>query len=340
MTDRSDPSPSSHPPPRASTSGSPTPSTDADSLEPGDPPAHASNDTPAVPSFADPAKFVPPPIALTEAEITAARQASQRPKTRPAGELPVRGPEATPTRGSAVPSTPSPGAAGSNDGAPRKPSESQRLRVATVERLLPPHVDVTAHPNPEREGEVPDEKLVLRSMDGDNLAFEELYRRYLSRAVVAAYAVLGQREKAQDVAQEAFIESANKLATLREPENFGGWVCGISRRMAIVAIRKESRRLNAIRDHQEELREKPRHDEPDIAAVKDEQKALIRRAIELVPAKYREILLLKYVEKLSYDDIASMCAISRAAVDKRLTRGKKILREKMEELMGKEGGLM
>ncbi len=286
----------------------------------------------------------PPPVAISAGEVAALR-ASAPPPADTASALNQEF-AAAQTRKLAAACDTATAAADTAEGGngaaldtPRSASESQRIRVQTVERILPPKATVRKHPGAEAPDAVPDEKLVLRSMDGDNAAFEELYHRHLSKAILAAYSILGQTEKAQDIAQEAFIEAAKQLADLREPEAFATWVRGIARHMAIAVVRKESRRLKVIRDHQDELRESPRDDQPDQAAERDERIRLIRRAIGMVPANYREILLAKYVEKMSYDEIASTFDISRAAVDKRLTRGKQLMRKIMEDLMGEGGGL-
>lgn len=175
-------------------------------------------------------------------------------------------------------------------------------------------------------GGVQDRELVLRAKGGDAEAFKALVEKYLTAVVGAAYAYLGEVGAARDVAQEAFLEAHRSIRKLRDPAKFGQWVYGIARLRAIYLLRRRKRGLAALqaRGDIERAREV---ETPLEDMLRRERCEGIRKALFQIKAEYREVLMLKYVDGKSYEDIAKMLNISVAAVDKRLLRGKEMLRE-------------
>ena len=179
------------------------------------------------------------------------------------------------------------------------------------------------------EERVNDAELVRRAERGDPAAFELLVERYYEIAVSAAFSILSDVDSSKDCAQEAFLEAAKTLSQIRDKAKFGQWVYGISRRKAIYVIRRQKLHTEALRVKTDESRRlKPVHS-PSEQMSKDEKLASIRRALSQVSEKYREVLILKCIDGRSHDDIARILNISIAAVDKRLVRGKEMLRESL-----------
>jgi RNA polymerase sigma-70 factor (ECF subfamily) len=137
-----------------------------------------------------------------------------------------------------------------------------------------------------------DAELVRRSLAGDRSAFGELAERYARPIAALTYALVRDREKARDMAQEALLEAYEALRNLREPAKFGGWLSGIARRRCIYAIRRE-----------------------------------LLAALGGLGRRYREVLVLRHFEGRSYAEIAELLAVSVATVEKRLTRARTRLRE-------------
>ena len=179
-----------------------------------------------------------------------------------------------------------------------------------------------------------DADCVAASLNGDEDAFRELMERYLWSVVSSAYSICRERERARDIAQDAFIESAASLNELREPAKFGAWVYGIAKKKALALVRKESRRSRALDSNADYLAERFRQTRPDDSASTDEQRRLVREALFELQDTYREVLILKYVEDRSYEEIAHILDISPAAIDKRLTRAKALLRKKLKSIEG------
>ncbi|MFH1377872.1 MAG: sigma-70 family RNA polymerase sigma factor [Planctomycetota bacterium] len=177
-----------------------------------------------------------------------------------------------------------------------------------------------------------DSDCVASALKGDEDAFRELMERYLWSIVSCAYSICHERERARDIAQEAFIEAAGALNELREPAKFGAWVYGIAKKKALALTRKESRRSRSLENNAEFLASRFRQSRPDDAATDDERRRLVREAMFDLPDTYREVLLLKYVEERSYEEIAHILEITPSAIDKRLTRAKTLLRKKLKSM--------
>ncbi|MBI3831420.1 MAG: RNA polymerase sigma factor [Planctomycetes bacterium] len=178
-----------------------------------------------------------------------------------------------------------------------------------------------------------DAELVLQAEQGVPGAFEILMERYLSMVIGVAYSLLSDAEASRDVAQDTFMEAAQTLTLLREREKFGNWLYGISRRKASYVLRRRKMHQAAINYKQQEEKTLPRQDDPSAPVARQERNENVRRALNQLPEIYREIIVLRYIDGRSYEEIASVLGISLAAVDKRLMRGKAMLKEPLQRWM-------
>ena len=180
--------------------------------------------------------------------------------------------------------------------------------------------------------------LVAACLEGDRQAFGRIVTRYQRLLCSLAYSSLGNLGESEDVAQEAFIEAWKKLGNLREPEKLKSWLCGILRFKVSHHRRKEARQpiRHAGELHEDGILES--NDEPiEDIAMKEEEQALLWQALETVPDTYRETLILYYREHRSVELVASELDLSEDAVKQRLSRGRKLLQEKMMHFV--EGAL-
>ncbi len=181
-----------------------------------------------------------------------------------------------------------------------------------------------------------DAALVAASLDGDRLAFAEIVTRYQRLLCSLAYASLGNLGESEDVAQEAFIEAWNKLGNLREPEKLKSWLCGILRFKVSHHYRKESRQPVHRASDLNDIGGLTSNDEAiEDVVMKQEEQALLWQALEAVPETYRETLVLYYREDRSIEHVANELDLSQAAVKQRLSRGRKLLQEKMMKFVEK-----
>jgi len=179
-----------------------------------------------------------------------------------------------------------------------------------------------------------DAELVMQAEQGLPGAFEALMERYLSMVVGVAYSLLSDSEAARDVAQDTFMEAMQTLTLLRERDKFGNWIYGIARRKASYVLRRRRMHQAAVTFKQQEEKTLPTQDDPSAPMSRLERTEHIREQLNQLPEIYREILVLRYIDGRSYEEIAAVLGISLAAVDKRLMRGKAMLRESLRKWMG------
>lgn len=178
--------------------------------------------------------------------------------------------------------------------------------------------------------ELDDASLVMSSREGDRQAFGRIVSRYQRLLCSLAYSALGSLSESEDVAQEAFLEAWKKLGNLREPEKLKSWLCGILRFKISHHRRKEARQPVRQAAELQESTELESNDEAiEDVTMREEEQALLWRALEAVPETYRETLILYYREHRSIEHVACELDLSEDAVKQRLSRGRKLLQEKM-----------
>jgi RNA polymerase sigma-70 factor (ECF subfamily) len=154
--------------------------------------------------------------------------------------------------------------------------------------------------------------LVEAALGGDIQSFGELCRRYYSAMVAIAYTVLSDHQLAEDAAQESFARALVNLRSLKNKNRFAPWLAAICRNVAKDMVAAKARHVgNEALSHVAQRND----DEGDDRAV--------RRAIEQLPDAAKELIVLRYYNNLSYERIASILGISRAAINGRLARAKR-----------------
>jgi RNA polymerase sigma-70 factor (ECF subfamily) len=153
---------------------------------------------------------------------------------------------------------------------------------------------------------------------GDHEAFRQLYQRF-SRAVHGVLAARLPHDAAEDLVQDVFTHAYTRLADLREPAAFGGWVCAIARRAAADYHRRRRHIDEPLADTMAS------RDEPDVTAEARRVLAIIQR----LPEAYRETLVLRLVEGCSGPEIAELTGLSHGSVRVNLHRGFRLLRDKL-----------
>ncbi len=176
--------------------------------------------------------------------------------------------------------------------------------------------------------------LVAQVIGGDPEAFRELFALAEPSAYALALGQLGNAEDAREVVQEAALASYRGLKDLRSPEKFPAWVCGIVRYLGIRRLRRRKPvSLSTLSFEPEAF--------PVEEPVDAEEASRVREALASLPSGYREALLLRHVEGKSYEEIAELLGLSVPGVDSRLSRGRALLRRKLETSLpaGEEEGL-
>jgi len=177
-----------------------------------------------------------------------------------------------------------------------------------------------------------------RTILGSEDAFEELVIRFKDRFFNLAYRMLSQRQEAEDVVQEAFLNIYRSRASFRAGEKFSTWGYRIASNLCIDRLRKKKVQMVSIdAPFNDDADSEPRQiadgsPSPEAIVVERALAAEIQRVIDTLPPKYRLIVVLRHVEDLSYDEIVSVTGLPLGTVKNRLFRARELLRRKLEYL--------
>ncbi|MBI4556420.1 MAG: sigma-70 family RNA polymerase sigma factor [Candidatus Hydrogenedentes bacterium] len=179
-----------------------------------------------------------------------------------------------------------------------------------------------------------DTLLVSRCLQGDTDAYGKLVERYQRAVYATAFYYVGRYGAAEDIAQDAFFTAYRSLPRLREPSRFGPWLKEIACRTAANWLRKHSKRLRSETPLPfrrtvsiEDARENPRG-----TVERQERFERVQEAIDLLPEHYRLPVILRYLQELSYEEIANFTGESRDEVRGTLYRAGRQLRDALTDL--------
>ncbi len=170
-------------------------------------------------------------------------------------------------------------------------------------------------------------EVIKKVLAGDRVLFGRLVERYQDRVYSLAMHVLRDPHLAEDVAQEAFLRAFQRLDQFRGESGFSTWLYRIAVNTCWEYLRKSSRVVPRDAPDGEEDGAVLVGGLPSVEerAVEAEQKALLWRAVERLPDDYRVAVVLRYVDDLSYQEMARILRVPVATVGSRLHRARMML---------------
>ncbi len=194
-----------------------------------------------------------------------------------------------------------------------------------------------------------DAELIRKSRDGDADAFGDLVLRYQNRIFATVYRILGNSEDAREMAQEAFFRAWSKLDTFREGARFSTWLYTITLNLTRSELRKRKTRRH-IRPISLNVQfggddgrtiEPPSNDEGPLQALgQAELHRLALQEVERLDTEAREVVVLRDMQELSYEEIADVIGCPLGTVRSRLHRARGQLRDRLAPLLeaSRKGG--
>jgi RNA polymerase sigma-70 factor (ECF subfamily) len=179
--------------------------------------------------------------------------------------------------------------------------------------------------------------LVERLRKGDGRALDELFRRHRDTAYGIAYRLVGSREDALDVVQEAFIHVMRGVQTFRGQSSFRTWLYRIVTHAALDYRRWRSLRTSETLDVEamvEPTASGPSQRTPQEEAAARDLMQAIDKALMNISEKNRAALVLFAIEGMSYKEIADVLSISVGTVMSRIFNARQRLRELLETEIG------
>ena len=216
---------------------------------------------------------------------------------------------------------------------PELPKEAPGVEAPTGKASIPVK-DARASEYASRPMEIEVNQLMAATKAGDRDAFDRLVEVLRSRAFHIAHSLVGSREDAFDMAQEAFLKTYRARETFRDGEPFLPWFHKILRNTCFSFLRKSRR----VKKHS--LTGKPEEDEGDweiegdepapMAGVENEElHGVFWSSLYKLTARDREILALRHFQELSYKEIAETLEIPEGTVMSRLFHARRHLRDQL-----------
>ena len=184
-----------------------------------------------------------------------------------------------------------------------------------------------------------DREVVARIQGGEAAAFDELVLRHQQRALNVAYQLLRNHEDATEVAQDAFVRVYQNIGQFRGECEFTTWLHQIVVNLARNKHRWWMRRGRqttvsmdcpvATEEGEMQMQIADKLDGPDTQLVQDEFVQTLSRKMAGLPRKFREVLVLRNIEELSYEEIATALDCSVGTVKSRIARAREALRRAM-----------
>ena len=180
--------------------------------------------------------------------------------------------------------------------------------------------------------EISNSELVKKSQLGEKAAFEQLVIRHQELVFSLAYKLTGNREMANDVAQESFIRAWKAIEKFRGDTTFSTWIYRITVNTAWT-LRKKAKKHNTLNidDTYEPIVIDEKKD-PELVAINSDLSSVLVNALDKLPIEQRIIVELKNIEGRSHKEIADYLDISVTAAKVRLHRAHQKLRLILEEV--------
>jgi len=178
-----------------------------------------------------------------------------------------------------------------------------------------------------------------RCRRGSSGAFEVFVNRYMKDAYFIALGLVGNREDAMDLSQEAFIRAYRNIKHLKPDRRFFPWFYQILKNLCISHLRKRRYRQTSSLDGENcpEVAATTDYFSPEVVAGRNELKDKVWQAIGKLDDKHREVIILRHFQNMSYQQIAEALYCNKGTVTSRLYYARK----KLEELLstGKGGSI-
>ncbi len=189
-----------------------------------------------------------------------------------------------------------------------------------------------------------DAALVLSSQKGDLAAFESLVVRHQKRMLNIAFRLIGDYDEACEVVQDAFVSAYKNIRTFRGDAKFTTWLTTITLNLSKNRLKQMRSRQghvsysldDPLRTDDGEMTQDPPSKEPSMLErlEKRDVQNKVQDCIKALEPEYREVLVLRDMQDLSYDDIGGMLNMREGTVKSRLFRARAAIKDCLKQAMG------
>src|SRR2546422_2923950 len=180
-----------------------------------------------------------------------------------------------------------------------------------------------------------DRDLVASAVVGHEGGFEELVRRYQRPISAYVYRMVGNYDSALDLTQEIFIKVYGSLARYRSEFKFSTWIYKIAHNCAVDHLRRNTSRERSLvigaEGESYELAIESRRISPEQESERKERRLEIESVVRALPAAYRELIILRHSQDLTYEEIVEVTGLPLGTVKNRLFRARDMMRQQFLE---------
>jgi RNA polymerase sigma-70 factor (ECF subfamily) len=177
----------------------------------------------------------------------------------------------------------------------------------------------------------PDRDLVATAAAGVEGSFEELVRRYQRPISAYVYRMVGDYESALDLTQEIFIKVYGSLARYRPEFKFSTWIYKIAHNSAVDHLRRVGGRerslINGTDTDQYDMPIESDRLSPEQESEREERRVEIESIVKSLPPAYRELIVLRHSQDLTYEEIVEVTGLPLGTVKNRLFRARELMRQ-------------
>ena len=177
-----------------------------------------------------------------------------------------------------------------------------------------------------------EQELVHSARKGDSMAFGELMQAHQDKIYTLCYRMTGNAEDAADLTQEVFLSAWRSLSRFQEQSSFGTWIYRMATNASIDFLRREKRRqvLSMTMEEDSEERQAQVPDErysPHRLLEQKEVRQAVADALAALSPEHRQVLVLREMEGLSYQEIGQLLGLEEGTVKSRIARARLALRD-------------
>lgn len=179
-----------------------------------------------------------------------------------------------------------------------------------------------------------DEELMFRFQNGDESCYSELVERYKNKLLNHIFYYMKDRESAEDIVQDTFVRVYLNKDKYREIAKVSTWIYTIAINLAKTALSRSSK-MNSFsitgKDGENDYEIKDKNSSTDDPVLKNELNCIIMSRIDNLEEKFREIVMLRDIDEMSYEEIAALLQIPTGTVKSRLNRARLNLRDSLSD---------
>lgn len=170
--------------------------------------------------------------------------------------------------------------------------------------------------------------LIAKCKNNDVNAFEKLISDYQKKVFNICYRYIGSYEDASELAQEVFIKVYKNISGFKEQSSLSTWIYKIAVTTCIDEIRRQKKHITVSIDDEEKKIEIPDYQgNPCEAVEKKEMKELVQAAIKDLNEDHREVIILRDMQGLSYEEISQILGVPIGTVKSRIKRARENIKE-------------